>query len=92
MHEAGGEGAEDKEQIYSQTTLIFHVDSRNRPLTTGFSARQTINFPSSSTVGEKLSSDLVVLFRISSLKVQQEKNRKINFFLFQLFFSRFNRL
>lgn len=50
-----------------QTTLSLCVASRKSPLTTGCSARHTINFPSSSTVGEKLSSDLVVLFKISSL-------------------------
>lgn len=51
-----------------QTTLSLCVASRKSPLTTGCSARHTINFPSSSTVGEKLSSDFVVLFKISSFK------------------------
>lgn len=82
------EGVKHCQFEYLQTTLSFHVDSRNRPVTAGFSARHNINFPSSSTPGEKLSSDLVVLFKISSLinvtyisymrKERREKKKKFN--------------
>lgn len=52
--------------MYLHTTLSFHVVSRNNPGLSGFSARHTINFISSSIIGEKLNSDLVILFSISS--------------------------
>jgi hypothetical protein len=66
-----------------QTTLSLCVASRKSPLTTGCSARHTINFPSSSTVGEKLSSDFVVLFKISlfflnSQRIQTHEVREIS--------------
>lgn len=68
----------EKENL--QTTLSLCVASRKSPLTTGCSARHTINFPSSSTVGEKLSSDFVVLFKISSLSKwcrSKKKNERV---------------
>jgi len=52
--------------LYSHITSIFHVVSRNRPETFGFSARHVIDLPSSSVVGTKLRIDFVTLLRASS--------------------------
>ena len=52
--------------LYSHITSIFHVVSRKRPETFGFSARHVIDLPSSSVVGTKLRIDFVTLFRASS--------------------------
>lgn len=56
-------------------TSIFHVVSRKRPETFGFSARHVIDLPSSSVVGTKLSADFVLLLSASSCKQEKEEEK-----------------
>lgn len=51
---------------YLHTTFNFHMVSKYKPLTFGFSARHVIDLPSSSVVGTKLNSERVVLLEMSS--------------------------
>lgn len=62
---------------YLQTTSNFHDVSIKSPFTTGFSARHVIDLPSSSVVGTKLNSLLVVLFKMSSYTKKKENKQKI---------------
>lgn len=55
-------------------TSIFHVVSRKRPETFGFSARHVIDLPSSSVVGTKLRLDFVLLLSASSYTSKEKKS------------------
>lgn len=64
---------------HSHMTSIFHVVSRKRPETLGFSARHVIDLPSSSVVGTKLRADFVMFVRASSCKLWEHVNELFRF-------------
>lgn len=67
--------------LYSQTTSNFHVVSRNKPVTFGFSARHVIDLPSSSVDGTKLNSERLVVFVVSSCKEKKMKKMKVTIWM-----------
>lgn len=67
----------EKCNVYSHTTSIFHAFSTKSPVTFGFSARQVIDFPWSSTPG---SNSTVLTVRFSDLSsCERTENRKVIF-------------